>query len=67
MRNHKNGKAFRCMADRVRDPKSKHLNRLETDLENSSESELKIEDKRMGEAPPQPKILHDIFYSPRST
>ena len=34
----------------VKDPERKRLNRLETDLENKSESESEIEDKKVGEA-----------------
>ena len=34
----------------IRDPKTKHLNRLEIDLENYSESEPEIENKKIGEA-----------------
>jgi len=48
----------------VRDPNSKFLNRVETDL-NSSESEPEIEYKKMGEA--RPITLNDIFYPPRTT
>ena len=43
----------------VRDPNSKRLNRVETNL-NNIDSEPEIEDKKMGEV--RPLTLNDIFY-----
>jgi len=52
------------MSGWVRDPNSKCLNRVETNL-NNSESEPEIEDKKVSEA--RPITLNDIFYLSRTT
>ena len=42
------------MSGQIRDPNSKHFNRVETNL-NNSESEPEIEGKKIGEARPKKK------------
>ena len=43
------------------------MNRLETNLDDSSKSEHEYTDKKMGKVKPYPRMLHDIFYPPRIT
>ena len=51
----------------MRDPKTGWSNGLETDLENSTESEPEIEDKKMGKAQPSHRPLIDIIFPPRTS
>jgi len=54
------------MTNWIRDPNSKHLNRLETNIDNSSESKPESQKKKMGEAWPQPRVLKDMYYPSRT-
>jgi len=49
------------MTSWVRDLNSTHLNKVETIVDNSSDSEAQFDEKKMGEVQAKLRTLNDIF------